>query len=627
MKKFLQEVFTYFWIPLIMGIVSYVFFQLKDAILGIVILIALSAIYTTVRLYFLHKKWWLLIILVVVLGATVGYFFARSPASALSINGATAGNASVSVTGGTVTVSPAPSSTNGKYTKGTQVTLTAIPTAGYDWKSWSGTAGDTANPTTVVMNGNVNVTVIFDARSSLIINNQLVIGSVVSFTEGTVAVSPVPGNDGKYTKDTKIILTATPAAGYDWKSWSGTAGDTANPTTVTMSSNKQVTATFEPRVSLIISNQLVIGSSVSFPEGSVTINPAPGDDDKYAKGTKVTITANALTGYGWKSWSGTGSDASNPATVTLSSNKQITVIFEQRFLLTLNNQVVTGASTSLTGGAVTSNPAPGADGRYSKDATATLTAVPVAGYRFDRWNGDFSSNVTSVTISINTNKNLSASFIRIYNLTAAVSPAGSGAISPSSGIYDEGSNAVITAAPAAGYRFDHWVGDASGNVNPLTVNMNAGKNITAAFVKVYSLTALVSPAGGGSVAPAGGIYDTGANITLVAAPASGYRFNNWTGDVSGNTTSVNIIMSGDKSVTANFMKVYTLTVSVSPAGGGSVTPAGGIYDTGANITITAVPAAGYAFDHWSGDVSGNTTSMTLTMTADKNITAVFKTAP
>jgi uncharacterized repeat protein (TIGR02543 family) len=113
----------------------------------------------------------------------------------------------------------------------------------------------------------------------------------------------------------------------------------------------------------------------------------------------------------------------------------------------------------------------------------------------------------------------------------------------------------------------------------------------------------------------------------MAIPASGYRFDLWSGNVSGNVTSVNVIMNGNKSVTANFIKVYTLTVSVSPAGGGLVSPAGGTYDAGASVTITAVPAAGYVFDRWSADVSGNTTSVTITMTADKNVTAVFKTAP
>jgi hypothetical protein len=623
MKKLLQEVFTYFWIPLILGIVSYVFFQLKDAVLGIIILVALSAVYTMVRLYLLHKKWWMIIILVVVIGLSASYFFVRSPASALTINNATVSGTNLNVSGGSVMISPAPQ-VNGKYTKGTKVTLTANPATGYNWKSWIGTDSDTSNPTTVTMDGNQSLKVNFDQRPSLIINNQLVIGSVVSFTEGTVSINPMPGNDGKYDKDTKVTLTATPAAGYDWKSWTGTAADTSNPTSVVLSSNKQITATFEPRVSLVISNQLVIGSSVGFAEGSVTVSPPPGDDDKYAKGTKVTLTASAITGYGWKSWSGTSGDAANPATITLSSDKHVTVNFEQRFLMTVNNQAVTGDSTSLSGGSVTLNPAPGTDGRYAKDATATLTAVPAAGYRFDRWSGDFSSNITSVAISMSTNKNLTAAFIKIYPLTVTASPAGSGGISPASGTYDEGSNLVLTATPATGYRFDHWTGDASGNNNPVTLNMNASKSVTAIFVKVFSLTAQISPAGSGSVTPASATYDESANVTLLAVPAPGYRFDHWSGDVSGNNTSVNVIMNGNKSITANFVKTYILTVSVSPAGGGSVTPAGGTYDASANVTVTAIAATGYVFDHWEGDITGTINPATIATTADRNITAVFK---
>ena len=72
MKKFLQEAITYFWIPLIVGLVSYIFFQLRDVLLGVMTLVALSAIYTTLRLYFLHKKWWLLIILLVVVRLAPG---------------------------------------------------------------------------------------------------------------------------------------------------------------------------------------------------------------------------------------------------------------------------------------------------------------------------------------------------------------------------------------------------------------------------------------------------------------------------------------------------------------------------------------------------------------------------
>lgn len=45
---------------------------------------------------------------------------------------------------------------------------------------------------------------------------------------------------------------------------------------------------------------------------------------------------------------------------------------------------------------------------------------------------------------------------------------------------------------------------------------------------------------------------------------------------------------------------------------------------GSVITITAVPNSGYVFDYWSGDLAGSTNPATITMTANKSITAHFK---
>ena len=483
MKKFLQEVFTYFWIPLIMGLVSYIFFQLRDVLLGIITLVALSAIYTIVRLYFLHKKWWLLILLMVMALASVGFFLLRAPSITLSINGLKVTGTSISFSAGSVSVSPAPQSI-GEYTRNTQVTLTATPALGYDWKSWAGTENDTSNPTIVTMSRDKQITVNFEPRFSLIVNNQLVIGSFVSFNEGSVSINPPPGGDGKYSSGTVVTLTARSDSGYDWTGWLGTNRDTSNPATVTMSdSNKNITVTFESRFSLTVSNQLVIGSVVNFTEGSVSVNPAPGDDDKYAYGAKVSLTASPTPGYGWKNWVGTGSDASNPATVMINSDKHVTVTLELRFLLTVNNQAVTGLGVSFTGGSVSINPAPGTDGRYTKDAAATLTASPAEGYRFDHWSGDVSGNDTSATITMNANKSVTATFIKVYTLTTSVDPTEGGSISPSSGTYDVGTSVILTAIPASGYRFDHWSGDASGNDTSVTITMNANKSVTAIFIK------------------------------------------------------------------------------------------------------------------------------------------------
>ena len=68
---------------------------------------------------------------------------------------------------------------------------------------------------------------------------------------------------------------------------------------------------------------------------------------------------------------------------------------------------------------------------------------------------------------------------------------------------------------------------------------------------------------------------------------------------------------------------YTLSVAVSPSGAGSVSPSGGQYESGAQVTLTASPASGYIIDHWGGSASGTASTITITMDSDKQITAYF----
>ena len=69
---------------------------------------------------------------------------------------------------------------------------------------------------------------------------------------------------------------------------------------------------------------------------------------------------------------------------------------------------------------------------------------------------------------------------------------------------------------------------------------------------------------------------------------------------------------------------YTLSVIASPSGAGWVSPSGGEYESGDQVTLTANPASGYTFDRWSGGASGTSPTIVITMFSDKSITANFK---
>ncbi len=226
--------------------------------------------------------------------------------------------------------------------------------------------------------------------------------------------------------------------------------------------------------------------------------------------------------------------------------------------------------------------------------------------------------------------------IEVYELTTNVEPSGSGSVSlnPTGGTYDEGTDVTLTANPASGYEFDYWSGYATGTSTTTTLTMDTDKSVTAHFAPIqYSLTISVIPLAGGSVAPdpPDGIYDAGTAVELTATASVGYTFSQWSGNASGTSTSVTVTMDSDKLVTAHFERTqyaptqYDIVTFVDPSGSGYVglSPSGGTYDLGTEVTVTAFPASGYEFDHWSGDASGTSTSVTVTMDLDKSVTAHF----
>lgn len=215
-----------------------------------------------------------------------------------------------------------------------------------------------------------------------------------------------------------------------------------------------------------------------------------------------------------------------------------------------------------------------------------------------------------------------------YTLSTTASPAAGGTVS-GAGTYNTGTVVTLTATPAAGYTFTGWSGDASGTGATTTVTMNSNKSVTANFSPVptaYTLSTAASPAAGGSVS-GGGSYAPGTVVTITASPAAGYSFTGWSGDASGTLASTTVTMTANKSVTANFAAIppttYTLTTSASPVAGGTVSGSG-TYASGAVATVTASPAAGYVFVNWSGDASGTNPTTTVTMTANRVVTANFQ---
>lgn len=142
------------------------------------------------------------------------------------------------------TVVANPSQVN--YNYGTSVQLTATPSVGYAFTSWSGDATSLLNPLTISMTTNKNIIANFTALYTL--NTTAV--------HGTVSKSP---NQTSYLNGTSVQLVATANAGYIFTSWSGDATGTANPLSVSMNGNKNIAANF-----VAVTPAVVLGTIANF---------------------------------------------------------------------------------------------------------------------------------------------------------------------------------------------------------------------------------------------------------------------------------------------------------------------------------------------------------------------------
>ena len=74
-------------------------------------------------------------------------------------------------------------------------------------------------------------------------------------------------------------------------------------------------------------------------------------------------------------------------------------------------------------------------------------------------------------------------------------------------------------------------------------------------------------------------------------------------------------------------QLWTVSTSVIGNGNIALNPAGGSYTEGTVVSVTATAGAGWSFNGWSGNLSGNVNPESLLVNAAKSITATFTSLP
>jgi len=301
-------------------------------------------------------------------------------------------------------------------------------------------------------------------------------------------------------------------------------------------------------------------------------------NNPHPPGVTITITATASNGWYFSNWSGDASGTVNPLQVTMNSNLSITGNFLP--FPTYSLTLVTNGQ-----GAVMLSPS---GGIYNSNTTVVATAAPATGWVFTGWSGSTNASTNIISIVMDTNEALTASFAQLPAFD----------VQPSS----------VTNGPGSTITFSsHAIGD----VPMLYQWFFSGGTLVTATNATLSLTNIAAGQAGNYWAIATNMYgsatsqvvsltitNTGGPTNIVTSPTeanlrAAIALGGWVGlDFSGTITIANTI------IITNNVILDGNNVAATISGGNAVRL---FYVTnGASLTITNVTVANGNYTLTSG---------------------------
>jgi len=435
---------------------------------------------------------------------------------------------------GSVTANPLPDVSGTLYTAGTVVTLMASANTDNVFDSWSGDASGNMNPTTVTLTANKYVIANFASCYSLST-------SATPSGGGSVGVNPAPNcnNGTQYLSGTIVTLTATANSGYVFTEWRGNASGNTNPTTVAMTFDLNVNASFfapsvfidsvnPPAPYCVLRNSTnpyerlleLAGTNFLTPVNHQLefLNVTSGDvsllfdqEINWESQNRITVDMGVIASLLW-------SDSRLPLRVRYftytDGDFQPISDWSPQFILADDNTACGVARTYSISGQVTDisgNPLSGVNvadtvGHSSttiSDGTYVLSPLPAGTYTISSAKSGYAFSPSSLSVTVPPNATGQNFTALCFTFSTTVSPSHTGTVNvnPAPNCnngtqYAPGTVITLTATANRGYAFTQWSGDANGNKNPTTVTMTANKNVTANFASCYSLSTSANPRGG-----------------------------------------------------------------------------------------------------------------------------------
>ena len=213
--------------------------------------------------------------------------------------------------------------------------------------------------------------------------------------------------------------------------------------------------------------------------GGGTTNPGVGTHTYY-EGVNAIITASDDSSWAFDHWTGDvppGDENDNPLTITMDTDKAVEAHFTHiEYTLTVT-VVGTGCSVGRD-----------SPGPYYYGDSVQLTANAATGWHFVEWSVDLTGSTSPGSVTMTSNKAVTATFARDgpYDLTVTVVGTGCSVIAAPGTAYYYGDVVTLTPSPATGWTFDHWSGSNAGDLvnnhdGTWSITMNGAKSVTAHF--------------------------------------------------------------------------------------------------------------------------------------------------
>lgn len=462
---------------------------------------------------------------------------------------------------------------------------------------------------------------------------------------------PVDGGDvanaGLYPANSAAPLVATPGPGYAFANWTenGVVVSTSPNYTFTVSGDRTLVANFSAG-SLITTTSSPLAGGNTDGGGS------------FVNGSNVTVEAVASANHTFLNWTENGVPVSTSATYTFAAagDRDLVANFipsATNLCVVFNQPPTTSGTLLLSSYMLPDGNVDGMEYRFEKFTLATTTAISHL-----RWRGGYIGNnqaanpVAEFVIKIYGSTangfypDLANPYLKKYTITGNAGETAAG-VAGSTQMYDY--DVTLPTSFQANAGVGYWIQiEASQYGYPLTWGhaTGAGGNnahyrkagnsyysgtgdlavtLSADLPTNYAISASPSSAIGGTVAGAGTYaFDAVVNLTATANP--GHAFVNWTeaGVIVGSSAVYTFPAVENRTLVANFLPTYGLTLTSSSTTMGTVAGAG-TYLTGTHLTATATAKPGYVFLNWteSGNIVSTSAAYNLILTSQRALLANF----